>query len=178
MFTRQVTEDLAIALVQPSFAKNYYEIVCREREYLSHWLAWPPHANGEAFFETFVKSALHDYAEGKSLTCAMVYQDEIVGNISFNSINHELKKVEIGYWLSESFQGKGIASRCVQALIDIAFQELEMEKIQIAAATENLPSRKLAERLGFVLEGIITRNENLNGRVVDHAIYGLSVSRL
>lgn len=48
-----------------------------------------------------------------------------------------------------------------------------MEKIQISAATGNQPSRNVCERLGFVLEGIITRAENLNGRVVDHAVYGL-----
>lgn len=174
MFTLKVADDIALALVQPSFARHFYEIVCREREYLSQWLAWPLHANGDAFFADFIQRSLHDYADGKSLTCTVLYCGEVVGNVSFNTINHELKKVEIGYWLSEDFQGKGIASRSVQALIDIAFHELGMEKVQIAAATENTPSRKLAERLGFKLEGVITRAENLNGCIVDHAVYGLS----
>jgi ribosomal-protein-serine acetyltransferase len=49
-----------------------------------------------------------------------------------------------------------------------------MEKVQISAATQNKPSRAVCERLGFSLEGVITRAENLNGPVVDHAIYGLS----
>ncbi|HIF9169539.1 TPA: GNAT family N-acetyltransferase, partial [Photobacterium damselae] len=41
-------------------------------------------------------------------------------------------------------------------------------------AIENKASRKVCERLGLTLEGIITRAENINGRVVDHAVYGLS----
>lgn len=65
-------------------------------------------------------------------------------------------------------------SKCVSYLIRYAFTELEMHKVQISAATENRPSRALCERLGMSLEGVITRAENLNGRVVDHAIYGLS----
>lgn len=104
----------------------------------------------------------------------MLYKDKLVGNISFNSINNELKKVEIGYWLSAEYQGNGIVTKSVSKLIEMAFTELNILKIQISVAVENQPSRKVCERLGFNLEGIITHAENLNGRVVDHAIYGLS----
>ncbi|HGF5104198.1 TPA: GNAT family N-acetyltransferase [Vibrio parahaemolyticus] len=174
MFTLEVEKGLQLALVEPDFASKYLEIVSREREYLSQWLAWTQHADNCDFFLNFIKRSLHDYAEGKSLVCAMIYGGEIVGNISFNSISHELKKVEIGYWLSFEYQGKGIVSKSVTKLIEIAFTELGMTKVQISAAVENMPSRKVCERLGFKLEGIISNEENLNGRVVDHAIYGLS----
>ncbi|MBF4441454.1 GNAT family N-acetyltransferase, partial [Vibrio anguillarum] len=134
----------------------------------------PPHASNEEFFLSFIKSSLHDYADGKSLVCGMIYQDKLVGSISFNSINRQLKKVEIGYWLSSEYQGKGIVSKSVLKLTDLAFTEFDMEKVQISAASENIPSRNVCERLGFSLEGIISRAENLNGRVVDHAVYGLN----
>lgn len=174
MFTLRIEEGLQLALVSPRFAPRYLEIVRREREYLSQWLAWPPHAEDEEFFLSFIKRSLHDYADGKSLVCAMIYQDTVVGNISFNSINHELGKVEIGYWLSSDYQGKGIVSKSVAKLMEMAFIELGMSKVQISAAVENQASRNVCERLGFTLEGIITRAENLNGRIVDHAVYGLS----
>ncbi|HGF7528491.1 TPA: GNAT family N-acetyltransferase, partial [Vibrio cholerae] len=173
MFTLDVDTDLKLALVDPKFAPQYLEIVSREREYLSQWLAWPPHVNSEEFFLSFIKRSLHDYADGKSLVCGMIYKDKLVGNISFNSISYQLKKVEMGYWLSSDYQGKGIVSRSVLKLIDVAFTDLDMEKVQISAATGNQPSRNVCERLGFVLEGTITRAENLNGRIVDHAVYGL-----
>jgi ribosomal-protein-serine acetyltransferase len=94
----------------------------------------------------------------------MFYEDELVGNISFNTINHDLKKVEIGYWLREQFRGKGIVTRSVSKLIDMAFRELNMQKVQISAAVDNAPSRNVCKRLGFNLEGIITCAENLNGK--------------
>ena len=65
-------------------------------------------------------------------------------------------------------------TRSVAKLIGIAFGQLGMMKVQISVAVHNQPSRKVCERLGFVLEGVITRSENLNGNVVDHAVYGLS----
>jgi len=176
MFTLEVEKGLQLALIEPAFAAKYFEIVSREREYLGQWLAWPLHADGEAFFEGFVQKSLHDYADKKSLTCAMIFQGELVGNISFNSVNHSLKKVEIGYWLSKEYQGNGIVTKSVSKLIDMAFVEFAMEKVQISAAEGNRASRNVCERLGFSLEGIITRAENLNGRIVDHAVYGLSRS--
>ncbi|EHH2484467.1 GNAT family N-acetyltransferase [Vibrio parahaemolyticus] len=121
-----------------------------------------------------IKRSLHDYAEGKSLVCAIFYAEKLVGNISFNSIDYDLEKVEIGYWLSSEYQGHGIVSKSVSKLVEIAFTDLNMQKVQISSAVENKPSRNVCERLGFRLEDIVTRSENLNGRIVDHAIYGLS----
>ena len=144
MFTLTIEAGLQLALVSPGFAPRYLEVVSREREYLSQWLAWPPHAENEEFFLSFIKRSLHDYAEGKSLVCAMLYQDTVVG---FNSINHELGTVEIGYWLSSDYQGKGIVSKSVAKLMEMAFIELGMSKVEISAAVENQASRNVCERL-------------------------------
>ncbi|ACJ30247.1 Ribosomal-protein-serine acetyltransferase [Shewanella piezotolerans WP3] len=174
MFTLEVDSGLTLTLVEKTFAAKYLKIVSQQRAYLSQWLVWPLLAHDEVFFEGFIEKSLHDYAIGKSLVCGMIYDGELVGNVSFNTINQSLKKVEIGYWLSAEHQGKGIVSRSVAKLIDLAFTELQMEKVEIFVATENKASRSVCERLGFELEGVITRAEQLNGRTYDHAAYGLS----
>ncbi|MCL1048535.1 GNAT family N-acetyltransferase [Shewanella abyssi] len=178
MFTLEVEKGLVLALVEQSFSQRYFEIVSKEKALLSQWLSWPPHADSEDFFSHFISKSLLDYAEGKSLVCAMVYEDKVVGNVSLNAINQPLKKAEIGYWLSAEYQGKGIVSKSVSKLINIAFTDLGLEKIEIMAATENSASRRVAERLGFNLEGVSTQAENLNGRFYDHAVYGLNSSTL
>jgi ribosomal-protein-serine acetyltransferase len=174
MFTLTVDEQLTLVLVQPSFAKRYYNIVQEERAYLSQWLVWPKYADSEAFFLSFVKKSLEDYEQGKSLTCAIIYCDRLVGNISFNSISHELKKAEVGYWLNAKYQGKGIVTKSLSTLISHGFKQLNMDRIQISVATENVASRHVCDRLGFELEGVISNSENLHGRIVAHAIYSLS----
>lgn len=173
MFTVEVESELELALVKSSFASEYLQIVQNERESLGEWLAWPAHAENEEFFLTFIEKSLSDYALGKSMTCAIIFKGKVVGNISFNTINRELDKVEIGYWLSSNFRGQGIVSKSVSKLIDVAFNELKVSKVQISAASGNTQSRSVCERLHFTLEGTITQAENLNGRIVDHAVYGL-----
>lgn len=173
MFTRRVDDELELALVQHSFAPLYEQLVKDNERYLLQWLPWPAYCKTAADFSVFITESLHKYAEGTALNLGMVVKGQLVGNISFNTINRSLKKVEIGYWLIESMQGQGIVTRACRHLIHMAFNELGMEKIQISAATENKPSRSVCERLGMQLEGIITHAENINGRIVDHAIYGL-----
>ena len=173
MFSTLVDDDIRLCLVQPSFAPRYAELVAAHNDYLSQWLAWPQKCNTEDAFRTFVSKSLHDYADGKSLTCAIEYQGEIVGNISFNAILHERKMVEIGYWLAEPWQGHGIITRACRFLIDYAFTALDMDKVQIAAAEDNKPSRAVCERLGMTLEGIISNQEKIGDRILAHAIYGL-----
>ncbi|MEZ9232388.1 GNAT family N-acetyltransferase [Vibrio amylolyticus] len=173
MFSYPIDNELKIALVQESFAPLYADLVFDQKDYLSRWLAWPKHCHSEQDFCLFVQRSLHDYADGKSMTCAIIYHDELVGNCSFNSIDHDLKKVEVGYWLCQSKQGKGIVTRVVNKLIQIAFDDLDMNKVELSAATENKPSRAVAKRVGMKFEGVITNRENIEGRILDHAIYGI-----
>lgn len=173
MFTVQIDNELQLALIQESFAPRYVELVSEQKEYLSQWLAWPEFCHAEQDFKLFAQRMLHDYADGKSMTCAIIYQGEIVGNCSFNTINHDTKRVEVGYWLSQPHQGKGIITRVVTKLIDIAFNELKLEKVELSAAKDNLASRAVAERVGMTLEGIITNAEKVGDRILDHAVYGI-----
>lgn len=176
MFSQRIDDEVSIALVQESFAEHYAEIVSEQSEYLSQWLAWPPFCQSEQDFRLFVQRVLHEYADGKSMTCAIIYQGKIVGNCSFNTINYDTQMAEVGYWLSQKHQGKGIVTRVVKHLISIAFNQLGLEKVQLSAAVENTASRNVAERAGMTLEGILTHQEKVGDRVLDHAIYGIQKS--
>lgn len=71
MFTLNVDNEIELALVQESFAPLYVELVAEHKAYLSQWLAWPDFCSSEQDFRLFVHRSLHDYADGKSLTCAI-----------------------------------------------------------------------------------------------------------
>ncbi|NOH78431.1 GNAT family N-acetyltransferase [Vibrio sp. RE86] len=176
MFSQRIDDEVSIALVQESFAEHYAEIVSEQSEYLSQWLAWPRFCQSEQDFRLFVQRVLQEYADGKSMTCAIIYQGKVVGNCSFNTINYDTQMAEIGYWLSQKHQGKGIVTRVVKHLIRIAFDQLGLEKVQLSAAVENTASRNVAERVGMTLEGILTRQEKIGDRVLDHTIYGIQKS--
>ncbi|PSU49202.1 RimJ/RimL family protein N-acetyltransferase [Photobacterium frigidiphilum] len=173
MFTVTVDKDIKLCLLHPSFAPRYVELAQENHDYLSQWLSWPYFCKTEAEFNAFIQHSLHNYADNKSMNCAIEYKGSIVGNMGFNTINHDTKKVEIGYWLAADMQGKGIITRSCQYLIDYAFSHLNMNKVEISAAVDNAASRAVCERLGMELEGVITNAEKVGDRILSHAIYGL-----
>lgn len=173
MFTRKINDDLSLALVQPSFVKDYLVLISADRQFFSRYLPWAAHMHSEDDFMGFITHSLQSYGEGKTIPCSMIYKGQLVGNISLDNINHPLKKAKMGYWLGVQYQGLGIVTTAASELIDMAFNELGLTKVEIHAATDNTASRAVPERLGFELEGIITQAENVNGRIVDHAVYGL-----
>ncbi|MBA5761385.1 GNAT family N-acetyltransferase [Vibrio sp. 404] len=173
LFTLHVDDEIELALLEESFAREYSELVYTQLDYLSQWLTWPPYCQSEQDFRLFIQRSLEDYAEGKSLTCAIIYQNKIVGNCSLNDINHDLKRVKIGYWLSQEHTGKGIMTRIVRKLIDLAFTKYQLEKVELSAAVDNWSSRAVAERSGMILEGVISNSEKVGEHILDHAIYAI-----
>ncbi len=173
MFKYKINESIYISIIDLSYASSYEKLVQDDYIHLKEFLGWPYICKTEDDFKTFIKKSLKDYENGKSLVCTIFYNNQIVGNISLNTINTSLKKVNIGYWLVSSFQGKGIITSTCNCLINYAFEDLKMEKVEIAVAVENIKSRAVCKRLNMKLEGIISNSENINGKIVDHAIYSL-----
>ena len=173
MFYREVDDELQLAIILPHFAEALYTLVDRNRDYLREWLPWLDDTREEKDVRAFIKSAVTHMGDGRGLTCLILFQDNIVGVVSYNSIESSTKTGYIGYWLDKGHNGKGIMTRCVEKLIEIGFDELGLRKVEIRCAVGNTKSRAIPERLGLKEEGVIRNAENLYGRYVDHVVYGV-----
>jgi len=108
--------------------------------------------NTIAFTQNLIAGYLN--SDRVNITCAIYYKNTFVGLVGLKDTDLINNKTEIGYWLSESFQHKGIITRSCKGLMDYAFKILGMNRVQLKAATENFKSQRVAERLGLSLEGI------------------------
>ena len=82
--------------------------------------------------------------------------------------------MEVGYWLSFPFQKKGIVSLSLQVIINHAFTNMDMNRIQIKCAVQNIPSNRIPQRLNFRFEGIERDGELLSdGNFTDLNIYSI-----
>jgi len=91
--------------------------------------------------------------------------------VGYNQIDWQNRIGSIGYWLAEAYQGKGLMTTSCKALIDYGFGVLNLNRLVIACATENKPSRAIPKRLGFFHEGATRDAEWLYDHFVDHEIY-------
>lgn len=175
MFLHEIEPGLALKLVDYQDTDRLYHLINQSRPFLRKWLAWVDSTTKPADTYTFVDASLRGYIERKSLTTVILYEGEIAGVVSFHAIDWQNRKAEIGYWIGESYAGKGIMPKAVRALVDYAFFEMLLNRVEIKAAPLNKASRRVAEKLNFTEEGCIRDAEWLGDRFVDHIVYGMLI---
>ncbi len=95
-----------------------------------------------------------------------------IGNIGLFSIKWSVPKVEIGYWLATTHHGQGYMTEAVRAVSGFARTHLSAIRIEIRTDAENVRSRRVAERCGFQLDGILQAYERgRSGELRDECIY-------
>ena len=98
--------------------------------------------------------------------------DTIIGSVDFNH-RHEDDVLEIGYILHPDYWGRGYVPEAACALIDLAFKELDLHKIELTRFVYNLQSQRVAEKLAFTLEARIRDRKDAQGYRCDDLRYGL-----
>ena len=98
--------------------------------------------------------------------------DKVIGSVDFNH-RHEDDVLELGYTLHPDYWGRGYVPEAARALIDEAFKELGLHKIELSCYSHNLQSQRVAEKLGFTLEARIRDRKDVQGNRCDDLRYGL-----
>ena len=155
-----------LRLLNVSDAGRIFQLVEQNRAYLSEWLPWVPSTKTVEDTQAFLEHVEVSHASKKGLHCGIIFQDQLVGLVGLR-FSAEDYVANVGYWLSAHASGEGLMTRAVQTLCRYAFEELTVERIEIRAATGNLRSWRIAERVGFTREGTLRRCE----RVSDRSLY-------
>lgn len=163
-------EEILLRPLQSDDAKEIYDTIDAQREYLGRWLPFVAYTHSISFTQEFVNDSLN--LEDKTFTIRK--GDQFIGLIGFKATDKGNRKTEIGYWLSQEYQGKGIMTRAVEYLCKYAFEELGMNRVQIKCAVGNTPSSNIPKRLRFKFEGIERDGELFaNDHFVDIEVYSL-----
>jgi len=167
----QVSPDILLKELAAADAQVIFGTIDAQRSYLGEWLPFVPFTTDVSFTEAFVNTYVGSPRNNPTFT--IWYKGAFAGLIGFKDSDYDNEKTEIGYWLSEAFQHKGIVTLACQKLIEFAFDELQMNRIQIKAAEGNAKSRSIPERLGFHLEGIERCGEKHANGYFDLCVYSL-----
>ncbi len=169
----EVDKNIRLEALDNSIAEEIFLTIQRERKYLSNWLPFVHSTQKLSDTEAFIHSITHQTNLKKDEVYSIWFKNSFAGLVGFKETDWINQKTELGYWLSEKMQGKGIATKCVEKLIRYAFQKLRLNRIQIKTAVGNSKSSAIPKRLGFCFEGIERAGEKNNNKFLDLEIYSL-----
>lgn len=153
-------------------ADEAFDVVVAERERLRRWLPWVDGTTSVEIERAFLSGVETVNEAGVGLHATIRQDGRFVGFVGLR-IDLLHRCAEVGYWLSESFEGQGIMTRAVAAMVDAGVGPLGLHRIELLAATGNLRSRSIAERLAMTFEGVRREAEELATGFVDLAMYAL-----
>lgn len=173
MFNHSIRDGVELRLLELRHAPAVYEAVVRNRAYLGRWLPWVDKTHSADDVEAFIKMSLEQFAANEGFAAGIFRGRDCLGTVGFHRIDWLNKKVELGYWLDEASQGKGIVTEGCRAVLDHAFKEWGLNRVEIHCATGNEKSCAIPKRLGFQLEGARRDGQILNGAAVDINVYSM-----
>jgi ribosomal-protein-alanine N-acetyltransferase len=140
---------------------------------LHYWDA--PPWNDRAQAERFIVRSQEMAQEGSGVRLAIERAADgiFIGWCGFFKWNPDYRSAGIGYCLDEPAWGQGFATEAAAAVLQWAFDSLDLNRVQSEADTRNIASARVLEKLGFVLEGTLREDCIVNGEVSDTWVYGL-----
>ncbi|RMF30319.1 MAG: N-acetyltransferase [Bacteroidetes bacterium] len=169
----QVEPGLALYLTHPRFAEALFQVVDAQREHLRRWLPWVDATRSPEDSRRFLYEAARFNKGGRRLTTLIVQNGYIIGSLGIVQYDGGNRWAELGYWIAAEKQGRGLMTRCCQTFIAYLFGQQDLNRLQMRIASENLPSKAVARKLGFQLEGTLRQALFLHNRFFDLEIYGL-----
>ena len=145
-------------IITPNILKN-----------LRDGIPWPYTVNDAEFFISSVKKGMEDKSIISFAICA---DDRLAGSITaYRGCNIHYRTAELGYYIGESFQGKGIAAEAVRQFCGYIFENTDIIRLYAEPFSYNKASCRVLEKAGFELEGILHSNAVKDGQILDMLMY-------
>lgn len=168
-----VDHEIILKELSHSSAGVIFHSIDSSRQYLSQWLPFVKITRSQADTEEFIQLVNYSENNKKEKVFEIWYLEQFAGLLGLKDINENYRKLELGYWLDEKMQNRGIMVRSCKQLIRYIFGTMQMNRITVKVAVGNPKSSAIPKKLGFHFEGIERESEALHGKFVDLEIYSL-----
>jgi [ribosomal protein S5]-alanine N-acetyltransferase len=160
-------------------APTWSEIRRRNVRWLEPWESTAP--GGPRNVQTSVATYLamwrrlrHDARNGRALPFAIVYEGELVGQLTVAGITRgSLQSAHLGYWVDSRVAGQGVMPAAVALATDHCFLAAGLHRVEVNIRPENHASRRVVEKLGFREEGLRELFLHIDGDWRDHLSFAL-----
>jgi RimJ/RimL family protein N-acetyltransferase len=170
------TERLLIRCPQPGDGQALYKAIIQSKAHLSAWLSWAAWPNiSPKRAEASILRNRERYLKSEDMTMLIFLKatGELIGGSGLHDPVWDVPKFKIGYWLHVAYGGQGYMTEAVNAIAELAFQQLGAKRLQLECFPHNERSIGVAQRCGFQLEARLAnyRRHHQTGELHDWLIF-------
>jgi ribosomal-protein-alanine N-acetyltransferase len=169
-----VSSGAVTRLLRVDDARELAEVLVAERAFMA---PWEP-VRDDAFFtdagqEARLRLALAEHEQGRTLPLAILDdRGALAGNVTLSGITRgAFLSADLGYWVRQSANGRGLATAAVREVLEVAFRGLGLHRVQAGTLPHNARSQQVLAKNGFVRYGLAPRYLCIAGRWQDHVLY-------
>lgn len=118
-------------------------------------------------------SELKNVYDGKNRKWIILNDKIVLSVLGITDINPMMKTAEIGYQVNPEMRNMGIGTKAVYTLVKTIFTKTDIRKLTAIISHNNIPSRKIVEKIGFKQEGLLRKHFIIQGQEVDEVYYGI-----
>jgi ribosomal-protein-serine acetyltransferase len=174
-FVWSIGDGIVLIPRTPTIAVAYHALLAANHARLAVWSPGLAEPTLEAT-RTALEHSGRAWVEGTRLPLAIGIPGDdghrLVGAMNL-AIDQSAGSAEVGFWIDESAEGRGLVARVLNAVLGHAFGDLDLHRVELRTLTTNDRSIRLAERSGFTLEGVLRKAVRFPDGHRDVAVYAL-----
>jgi len=166
-----VDPEIQLVSPTPEMLHSLFALIDSNRDFLNRHITFAQNKNTKAEVERFLKEIISFNIGGQKFNLLIQYQGELVGLIGFHRINPMDARAEIGYWLGEAYQKNGILTKAMPIFLHHGFEAIGINRVDLLTLTKHERSIALAQRSGFVYEGLLRQYYFMHDEFQDAHLY-------
>ncbi len=156
-------------------AEPLYEAVRESIRELMPWMAWCHQGYSMEESRSWVETRPETWTQGLEYDFALIdaTHGKLLGGCGLNGFNQANRFANLGYWVRSRRTRSGLATAATRYIAAFGFTELALTRIEIVVATGNMPSQRVAEKVGATQEGILRNRLVVRDHVHDAVMFSL-----
>lgn len=175
-FTHDLGDGFSLGLRTSDSVDELLALIDKNLSRLRQWEQWALAEQTADALRAHITERLQMFVAGTSVPCNIYSDAQLIGNIEMR-INTYNGSAELGYWIDEDYEGRGVVTRACRALIEHGKTGFGLRRFELYTAAHNDRSGAVARRLGFEHEGVLRSATPLGEQRFDTNVYGLVVDR-
>jgi ribosomal-protein-serine acetyltransferase len=151
------------------------ELAVESADDIGRWMMWTDTVTDLAGAEQFVTERLTQWDNGECYGFVAVspVTDRLLGGGAVGHFNRQHRFGNLGYFVRSTERGSGLAVELSRLLVQFAFADLRLQRLEILVEPANAASLRVAEKLGAVREGVLRHRLLIHGTPRDAVMFSL-----